>query len=259
MLGNRNPIEYQALEHKHVMVVGTGSVGSTMVDLLARSGIGRICMIDPDKLSEENLCRHILSLEDVGKPKVFGMRDYLSRLRPTLSVAAINRDFVNRNGRPGSDEELCYPAEYDIDLVICCADSYTCQSQVNQLCVENKIPAIFICLWAGATIGEVFYWKPGLPCFECAFDFRRREDIPYPQAKYTDPTIDETRIPGMAGLYANIMAICGIGFQAVLGIFGLRDVLDDRNFWIFNFYEKDFQPFALHLAQVEKGCPVCDG
>ena len=79
----RNPTERKVLSTKYVAVVGVGSVGSSIADMLVRSGISRLALIDPDTLSEENLARHVLSSPDLGKPKVTALRAARSS-RPTV-------------------------------------------------------------------------------------------------------------------------------------------------------------------------------
>ena len=51
------------LRGKSVLLVGGGSVGSELALRLTSAGVGRLTVSDPDKLSEENLYRHVLSVE----------------------------------------------------------------------------------------------------------------------------------------------------------------------------------------------------
>lgn len=78
----------------HVLVVGIGGVGSWAVEALARSGVGRLTMIDLDHVSESNINRQIHALDaTVGQAKVEAMRDRIAQINPECKVQAID-DFV---------------------------------------------------------------------------------------------------------------------------------------------------------------------
>jgi tRNA A37 threonylcarbamoyladenosine dehydratase len=78
----------------HVLVVGIGGVGSWAVEALARSGVGRLTMIDLDHVSESNINRQIHALEaTVGQAKVEAMRDRIAQINPGCKVHAID-EFV---------------------------------------------------------------------------------------------------------------------------------------------------------------------
>jgi len=86
-------------------------------------------------------------------------------------------------------------------------------------------------------------------------------DIPQDIRRYTDPNYDETRIPGQAGLWANILMVAGLQFQVILGLVGLRDTLKyPGTVWLMNISDPHcpFQPLALTVGEVKKGCAVCD-
>ncbi|SEJ72273.1 tRNA A37 threonylcarbamoyladenosine dehydratase [Variovorax sp. OK605] len=82
------------IRHAHVLVVGIGGVGSWAVEALARSGVGRLTMIDLDHVSESNINRQIHALEaTVGQAKVEAMRERIAQINPECKVQAID-DFV---------------------------------------------------------------------------------------------------------------------------------------------------------------------
>ena len=59
------------IQNSKVLVVGCGGLGSPVIDLLSRAGIGKIGMMDHDKVSLSNLHRQIMfTADDVGKYKV---------------------------------------------------------------------------------------------------------------------------------------------------------------------------------------------
>ncbi|SFD96623.1 tRNA threonylcarbamoyladenosine dehydratase [Paracidovorax konjaci] len=78
----------------HVAVVGVGGVGSWAVEALARSGVGRLTLIDLDNVSESNINRQIHALSNtVGQAKVEAMRERIALIHPGCEVHCIE-DFV---------------------------------------------------------------------------------------------------------------------------------------------------------------------
>ena len=68
----------------HVAVLGCGSVGSTIADLLVRSGVRALTLVDPDTVSPENLSRSVYATSDVGQPKAKALARRPPPSRPTL-------------------------------------------------------------------------------------------------------------------------------------------------------------------------------
>ena len=78
----------------HVVVVGIGGVGSWTAEALARSGVGRLTLIDMDHVAESNINRQIHALTNtVGQAKIEAMRDRIALINPACQVVCID-DFV---------------------------------------------------------------------------------------------------------------------------------------------------------------------
>ena len=162
----RNPKEAERLAGKHMLVVGVGSVGSPLIDMAARSGVGHFTLVDPDALSLENVGRHMLSRDSVGQSKVRAMKRAIKAINPAAVVHAIARDFTTLS--PNSLSNGSRP-----DLIVADTDSFQCQSFVNGVSLEEHIPAVYVGCWGEASVGEVLYVIPGAtPCFECYAGFR---------------------------------------------------------------------------------------
>jgi len=153
-------------------------------------------------------------------------------------------------------------------LLVAATDSFECQSLVNQLSLEEGIPSIYIGCWGEATMGEILYVVPGrTPCFECYAGFRRETEalsLNDPR-KYTDLDFDQTKVPGQAGLWPNILVICGFAFQVILALLGdemrAKQLLDfEHTLLLVNVgdFGSPLQPLAVTPASVEKGCAICD-
>src|SRR5687768_3210933 len=69
-----------------VLVVGAGSVGSYAAELLTRSGIGRLIVVDSDDVEASNLSRSVYKSQDVGRPKLEALADRLKDINPSLQI-----------------------------------------------------------------------------------------------------------------------------------------------------------------------------
>ncbi len=77
------------LANSHVAVFGVGGVGGYAIEALVRSGIGKIDIIDNDKVSISNLNRQIIALHStIGKYKVDVAKERISDINPNITVNA---------------------------------------------------------------------------------------------------------------------------------------------------------------------------
>ena len=85
----------------HVVVVGIGGVGSWAAEALARSGVGRLSLIDLDHIAESNINRQIHALSStLGQSKVQAMRERILDINPDCDVRCIE-EFVAPANWPG--------------------------------------------------------------------------------------------------------------------------------------------------------------
>ncbi|KAJ8613311.1 hypothetical protein MRB53_036998 [Persea americana] len=85
----------QTLRSSFVIVVGCGGVGSHAAAALARSGVGRIRLIDFDQVSLSSLNRHsVATLADVGTPKVECLKKRLEQIAPWIQFDCRNELFA---------------------------------------------------------------------------------------------------------------------------------------------------------------------
>ncbi len=79
-----------AIRHAHVAVIGIGGVGSWAAEALARSGVGRITLVDFDQVAESNINRQIhAETGTVGMAKVDAMRARIAQINPQCQVHCI--------------------------------------------------------------------------------------------------------------------------------------------------------------------------
>ncbi len=85
----------------HVTVIGIGGVGSWAAEALARSGVGRLTLIDLDHVAESNINRQVHALgSTLGAAKVLAMRERILAINPACAVACIE-DFIDERNVAG--------------------------------------------------------------------------------------------------------------------------------------------------------------
>ncbi len=78
----------------HVIVVGIGGVGSWAAEALARSGVGRLTLVDMDHIAESNINRQAHALSStLGQAKIEAMRERIQLINPACAVGTVD-DFV---------------------------------------------------------------------------------------------------------------------------------------------------------------------
>lgn len=103
------------LASKCVMIIGIGGVGGYAAELVVRSGIGKVIIVDGDIVEEGNLNRQIIALHStIGLSKTDVMKQRLADINPNLHITAINR-FI----KPEDVTELLNnnPADIIIDAI----------------------------------------------------------------------------------------------------------------------------------------------
>ena len=126
---------YAHLRELHIAVVGIGGVGSWAAEALARSGIGRITLVDWDEIAASNSNRQIHALSShYGQKKVAVTKQRILDINPECEVNAID-DFLTM------DTYEAYLSK-GYDCVIDAIDSIKFKAQMIYYCKRNKIPII---------------------------------------------------------------------------------------------------------------------
>lgn len=123
------------LLNAHVMLFGVGGVGSWAAEALARSGVGRITIIDFDLVCVTNANRQLHALKGAtGKAKVDVMAERLRLIHPTAQVEALSSFYEAKS----SDELLGRKP----DLVIDAIDNISAKSHLIASCRARGIPLV---------------------------------------------------------------------------------------------------------------------
>ena len=123
------------LRQSHICVIGIGGVGSWAVEALARSGIGKITMIDIDDICVTNINRQIHALTStVATLKTEAMKTRIAEINPECQVEIID-DFI-------SPDNLADYLNRGYDYVIDAIDSVKTKAALIAYCKRNKIRLI---------------------------------------------------------------------------------------------------------------------
>lgn len=125
----------EALTAARVAVFGVGGVGGYAVEVMARSGMGRIDLIDNDTVSITNINRQIIALNsNVGQYKVDVARQRVLDINPQCDVRAIRMFYL-----PEEADNIDL-SEYD--YVVDCIDTIKAKIDIAMRCHELGVPVI---------------------------------------------------------------------------------------------------------------------
>jgi hypothetical protein len=142
-----------ALAAATVTVVGVGSIGGATVHALAEFGVGRLMLVDPDRLLWHNLVRHVSGPTQVGKMKVFALRDDLEQLRPDTRIVPYTLDVIR-------DADKVRPLLARSNLVVCTADGVAPRRVVTHLARRAGLDAVLACVLEDGGLGEILRLRP---------------------------------------------------------------------------------------------------
>lgn len=152
------PAALARLRAATVAVVGVGGLGAAAAPYLAAAGLGRLVLIDPDRVSPPDLGRQVLyRADDVGRLKVEAARDALARQAPDTRVDAVAAALSPANGA-----ELLAGAQVIVDGL----DHGAMRDWLNRYAVGGGAPVVF-----GGALGYEGQVTvvAGAPCLACLF------------------------------------------------------------------------------------------
>lgn len=125
----------EKLKHASVMVFGVGGVGSHCIEALARSGVGKLVLIDNDTVSLTNINRQSIAYHStVGCYKTEVMRERIADICPEIEVETYEMFVL-----PDNLEELIIKRP---DYVIDAIDTVTAKIAIAELTKKHGIPLI---------------------------------------------------------------------------------------------------------------------
>ena len=116
----------ERLARAHVAVIGVGGVGSWTAEALARSGVGRLTLIDMDDVCITNTNRQLPAMEgEIGRPKVEVLAERVRRINPGCAVEAVTAFFLESTA-----DRLLEPSGQPYDWVVDAVDRMAIKSLI---------------------------------------------------------------------------------------------------------------------------------
>ncbi|WP_053367242.1 tRNA threonylcarbamoyladenosine dehydratase [Bacillus sp. FJAT-27245] len=123
------------LKNSTVMVLGIGGVGSFSAEALARSGVGRLILIDKDVVDITNVNRQVIALlSTVGKPKADLMKERIADINPDCEVISLKMFYTEET----YEEVFAYKPDFVIDA----SDTIMYKIHLIKECQKRGIPMI---------------------------------------------------------------------------------------------------------------------
>jgi molybdopterin/thiamine biosynthesis adenylyltransferase len=206
----------EKLKKAKVLVIGAGGLGCPVLQYLAAAGIGKIGIVEFDKVDESNLQRQVLygSL-DVGKLKAIIAKNRLEHLNSLIGVEIFNLRL---------DETNSIGIIKQFDLVVDATDNYDVRYIINDSCVILNKPMVHGAIFKFEGQASVFNFNGG-PTYRCYNPFDN--DVEYKNPRPADVGLMGV-LPGITGtIMANevIKIITGTGqvLSGKLLIFNISD------------------------------------
>lgn len=222
----------EKLKKASVLVVGTGGLGSAIAYYLAAAGVGRIGIVDGDRVDLSNLQRQILHFTpDIGRPKVESAREKLQALNPEIEIVP----YYSRL-EEGNAEEIVM----DYQVVVDGSDNFPTRYLLNEVCLKLRRPFVH-----GGVLGLKGQAMTILPyegpCYRCVF-----RDIPAPE---------EVPSCAQAGVLGTVPGLIGMieATEAIKIILGVGELLVGRLL--------QYDALTMRFREIElvrdEECPAC--
>jgi len=222
----------QRLLQASALVVGAGGLGSPASIYLAAAGVGRLGIVDSDRVDLSNLQRQILhATEDIGRSKTDSARETIQALNPEVSV-------TTHAERLDPSNSLKIIADYD--LVLDAADNFLTKYLLNDACYLAAKPLVYGSIFQFEGQATLFARGRG-PCYRCLF--------PAPPPPGLIPPPSEV---GVLGVLPGIIGIIQ-ATEAIKWILGIGTPLLGR-LLLYDALEMSFRDIKLER---NPDCPLC--
>ncbi len=198
----------QRLAEAHVVVIGAGGLGSTVIPALAAAGVGTIAIIDDDTVDESNLHRQTLfGPADVGRLKADAASDAMAALAPDVTIVRHALRFA-----PGTTFDLLL----DADVLIDGSDNLATRYLANDAAAVRAIPMVW---------GSALRWsgQVGIAWDERGVDYR---DL-FPEQPGLGGSDETCEVAGVLPTVCNVIGAM-MATEAIKLLTGVGDPLIGR-------------------------------
>lgn len=152
-----------------VLVVGAGGLGVPVLQYLAGAGVGRIGIVDGDKLEPSNLHRQTwYALADCGRAKAELAAERVRALNPAVHVEphALRLDATNADSLAAG-----------FDLVLDCSDNFTTKFLLNDLALRSRKPVLFASVYQYEGQMQLVRGDDASTCLRCVWPEATRDGL----------------------------------------------------------------------------------
>lgn len=202
------------LKEASVLVIGSGGLGSPLLLYLAAAGVGRIGLVDFDRVDDSNLQRQVLfGVQDVGQAKVKAAATRLRALNPHITIETHDTQFTSANAR-----ELIRA----YDVVADGTDNFPTRYLVNDAAVLEGKPNVYASIYRFE--GQCSVFNERLPDGSRGPNYR--DLFPTPPPPGLVPSCAEGGVLGvLPGILGSLQAL-----EVIKVITGVGDTLSGRLF-----------------------------
>lgn len=149
---------------KKIAIVGCGSIGASLAFKLLKTGCTNLLLIDPERLSVDNIARHILGMEYVNLYKAEALENFLEKQFIETSIESIPKNIID-----------CFEELKSCDLIISAlgSEAKAVETKMIKDAISNDLPPLISCwLEANAVAGHSILFNSNQPTFskEVPFD-----------------------------------------------------------------------------------------
>lgn len=260
--------QVERLQEKSCLILGCGSIGSRVAELLLKSGVGTMTLVDKDELRAGNVSRHVLGLDFIGQNKAVALKQFLHKRNPYAKIGTYSADIVYA---PEATSEMIGRS----DIVVSCMGNDAAELFISSAGLADSKPIVFCRSYLEGRLGQIFLSQ--LPeysaCFNCASLFLNSPSCPVPRP----PEIPYKELVGLDGDCGSaFLPASGIDLDLV-SIHGARMTLAilqgenlSANYWLIrgrefaaneylDLMESLREPFRQHGYQIphNSACDIC--
>jgi adenylyltransferase/sulfurtransferase len=208
-----------------VLVVGAGGLGCPVLQYLTVAGIGKISVVEYDKVDESNLQRQVLyGTSDVGKLKSIIAKERLEHLNSNGNYEILNLRL---------DASNALNIISDFDIIVDATDNLETRYVINDACIMMNKPMVHGAIYKYEGMVSVFNYRGG-PTYRCFNPAGTSES-------YKNP------VPAQVGLLGVLPGITGtlMANEVIKIITGTGDILSGK-ILILNIFNNTFRTFTIN-------------
>lgn len=204
--------------NSRVLVIGTGGLGSPVIQYLAAAGVGKLAAIDFDVLEIHNLNRQVIHQESfIGRPKVESAQSFVTQFNSGISFKPINQKLNKEN------IEAVFSG---YDIIVDGSDNFETRYLVNDYCIKMGKTLVY---------GSIFSFEGQVAVFNYEGSKNLRDIFPSPPNPEDVQNCDQFGVLGaLAGITGTMMAM--LTLKVILGLnapINQLTIIDSKN-WNFN-------------------------